>query len=94
MRAWVDWRGYLRADRPDLAVTFDSFIVALKELYAQFTPEFAADETGVDAAQIVAGGARASAVRAAPSARTTGDRRPPATSGAGRSRAACTCSSC
>ena len=50
---WVDWRGYLRADRPDLAVTFDNFIVALKELYAQFTPEFAAGETGVDAAQIV-----------------------------------------
>ena len=41
------------AERPDLAVTFDNFIVSLKELYAQFTPQFAADETGVDAAQIV-----------------------------------------
>jgi anaerobic selenocysteine-containing dehydrogenase len=53
MRAWVDWRGYLRADRPDLAVTFDNFILSLKELYAEFTPEFAAGETGVDTAQIV-----------------------------------------
>ncbi len=53
MRTWVDWRGYLRAERPDLAPSFDNFIVSLKELYAQFTPAFAADETGVDAAQIV-----------------------------------------
>ena len=94
VRTWVDWRGYLRADRPDLAVTFDNFIVALKELYAQFTPEFAAEETGVAAAQIVEA-ARADRPRARhASARTTGDRPPPATSGAGRSRAVCTCSSC
>ena len=53
VRAWVDWRGYLLAERPDLAVTFDNFIDSLKELYAQFTPQFAADETGVDAEQIV-----------------------------------------
>ena len=53
VRTWVDWRGYLRAERPDLAVTFDNFIVALKELYAQFTPEFAAEETGVDRDEIV-----------------------------------------
>src|ERR671922_284067 len=25
VRNWVDWRGYLRAERPELAVTFDSF---------------------------------------------------------------------
>ncbi len=53
VRTWVDWRGYLRAERPDLAVTFDNFIVALKELYAAFTPEYAAAETGVAAEQIV-----------------------------------------
>jgi anaerobic selenocysteine-containing dehydrogenase len=53
VRTWVDWRTYLREDRPDLAVTFDNFIVALKALYAQFTPEFAAAETCVDAESIV-----------------------------------------
>ncbi|HMD36641.1 MAG TPA: molybdopterin-dependent oxidoreductase [Vicinamibacterales bacterium] len=53
VRRWVDWRGYLQADRKDLAVTFANFIVALKELYAEFTPEFAAGETGVDASAIV-----------------------------------------
>jgi anaerobic selenocysteine-containing dehydrogenase len=53
VRTWVDWRGYLRAERPDLPLTFEHFIAALKELYAPFTPAFAADETGVGAAQIV-----------------------------------------
>ncbi len=54
VRNWVNWR-----DVPARAIgrispsTFESFIAALKELYAQFTPEFAADETGVAAAQIV-----------------------------------------
>ena len=80
--------------RPDLPVTFDNFIVALKELYAQFTPEFAADETGVAAAQIV------EAARAIGRARGTLQHAqlarppPPATSGAGRSRAASICWSC
>ena len=53
MQTWVDWRGYLTADRPDLSCTFDNFIVALKELYAEFTPEYAEQETGVPAASII-----------------------------------------
>src|SRR5438552_2670932 len=31
VRTWVDWRGYLRAARPELAVTFDNFIAALRQ---------------------------------------------------------------
>ncbi|HSC25916.1 MAG TPA: molybdopterin-dependent oxidoreductase, partial [Vicinamibacterales bacterium] len=54
VRRWVNWREYLRADRPDLPETFDSFISALEDLYAQFTPEFAEAETGVAAERIVA----------------------------------------
>ena len=53
VRAWVDWRGYLRAERPDLPLAFDSFVVALKQLYAAFTPEFVGEETGVDPRLIV-----------------------------------------
>jgi anaerobic selenocysteine-containing dehydrogenase len=53
VRKWVNWRAYLRAERPELPETFDAFIAALKELYAQFTPEFAEAETGVPAAKIV-----------------------------------------
>ena len=79
---------------PTSPVTFDSFIAALKELYAQFTPEFAAEETGVAAERIVEA-ARAIGARRRPlHARTAGAPRPPAICGAGRSRAASTCSSC
>ena len=46
---WVNWDVYLRAERPDLAVTFENFDRALKELYAKFTFEFAAQESGVPA---------------------------------------------
>ena len=45
---------YLKAERPDLEVTFENFEQALKELYAQFTPEFAEQESGVDAEKIIA----------------------------------------
>lgn len=51
---WMNWRDYLDAERPDLPRTFDRFIQALKELYAPFTPEFAAEETGVPIDRIVA----------------------------------------
>ena len=50
---WVNWRAYLQAERPELALTFDNFIQSLKELYGAFTPEFAEGETGVPAARIV-----------------------------------------
>jgi anaerobic selenocysteine-containing dehydrogenase len=54
VRKWVNWEAYLAAGRPDLPQTFDGFVRALKELYAQFTPEYAEAETGVPAAQIAA----------------------------------------
>ncbi len=53
VRRWVNWPDYMKAERPDLPQTFDGFITALEQLYAQFTPEFAEAETGVPAAQIV-----------------------------------------
>ena len=53
VRNWVNWREYLSTQRAELPQTFDSFIAALKELYAEFTPEFAAAETGVSAERIV-----------------------------------------
>jgi anaerobic selenocysteine-containing dehydrogenase len=53
VQTWVNWDEYLREERPDLPVSFESFERALDELYAAFTPEFAAQETGVDAATII-----------------------------------------
>jgi len=53
VRRWVNWEEYLREERPDLPVTFESFERALEELYAGYTPEFAAKEAGIDPATIV-----------------------------------------
>jgi len=50
---WTNWEEYLREERPDLPVTFDAFHTALEELYAPYTPEFEAEESGVAAATIV-----------------------------------------
>jgi anaerobic selenocysteine-containing dehydrogenase len=53
IRKWVNWETYLKAERPDLPQTVDGFIQALQELYAEMTPEYAAQESGVPAEQIV-----------------------------------------
>jgi anaerobic selenocysteine-containing dehydrogenase len=53
VRRWVNWDQYLREERPDLPVTFEAFEQALDELYAQYTPEFAEQESGVAAGTIV-----------------------------------------
>ncbi len=52
VRRWVNWEEYLREERPDLPGTFESFERALDDLYAAYTPEFAQQESGVDAATI------------------------------------------
>jgi anaerobic selenocysteine-containing dehydrogenase len=48
VRKWVNWEEYLHEEHADQPQTFQSFISILKETYAQFTPEFAAREAGVD----------------------------------------------
>jgi anaerobic selenocysteine-containing dehydrogenase len=53
VRRWVNWDEYLREERPDLPVTFDSFERAIEELYRHFTPEYAEAESSVPAATIV-----------------------------------------
>jgi len=53
VRRWVNWEEYLREERSDLPQTFEAFERALAELYARYTPEFAAQESGVSAATIV-----------------------------------------
>jgi anaerobic selenocysteine-containing dehydrogenase len=53
VRNWVNWEEYLREEHPDRPQTFPSFISILKEWYAQYTPEFAAQEAGVDAEALV-----------------------------------------
>ncbi len=54
LRRWVNWEEYLREEQPGLPQTFEAFEAALADLYATYTPEFAEQESGVSAAQIVA----------------------------------------
>ena len=53
IRRWVNWEEFLREEHPDEPQDFDSFLVLLKEVYADFTPEFAARESGASAQAIV-----------------------------------------
>ncbi|MEX0802627.1 MAG: molybdopterin-dependent oxidoreductase [Candidatus Binatia bacterium] len=53
VRKWVNWEEYLREEHSDKPQTFLSFISILKETYAQYTPEFAAKEAGVDPRDLI-----------------------------------------
>src|SRR5579875_1958240 len=53
VRRWVNWEEYLREEHPGRPVTFDTFIAILQDVYARYTPEFAAAESGADPATIV-----------------------------------------
>ena len=52
VRDWVDWRGFLAARELE-GKTFEAFLVALKELYAEYTPEAVGEECGLPPEQIV-----------------------------------------
>ncbi len=54
VRRWVNWEASLTARFPDREVTYDSFVEALKDTYSSYTPEWAAEECGVSADQIIA----------------------------------------
>ena len=49
VRRWWNWAEYLTACHPEAPVTFEAFEEILAGLYAEFTFEFAAAESGVDA---------------------------------------------
>ncbi|MXV86402.1 MAG: molybdopterin-dependent oxidoreductase [Acidimicrobiales bacterium] len=46
---WTNWQTYLAETRPDLPPAFESVEVALRDAYAEYTPERAAELCGVDA---------------------------------------------
>ena len=49
----MNWEQYLHEEQPGKPVTFQTFIAVLKEHYSGLTLEFAAEESGADAATIV-----------------------------------------
>lgn len=48
MENWVNWKDFLKAKHPKDPETFETFIEKLIETYAEFTPEYAAEEAGID----------------------------------------------
>jgi anaerobic selenocysteine-containing dehydrogenase len=52
VRRWWNWAEYMQAQRPGLEPTFENFEAALREMYARYTFDFAAEEAGVDAAAL------------------------------------------
>jgi anaerobic selenocysteine-containing dehydrogenase len=53
VRRWVNWEEYLLEEHPESPRTFTTFIETLKTVYAQYTPEFAARESGANVDVIV-----------------------------------------
>ena len=52
LRNWVNWRESLEQLNPQAEITFENFIAELKKIYAEYTPEFAEQESGATAAMI------------------------------------------
>ena len=53
MRRWVNWQEYMSAEHPGEPQTFERFIEVIIDQYAEYTPAFAAQESGVAAEMIV-----------------------------------------
>ena len=53
LRNWINWAAWLEADHPETESSFENFILKLREEYAEYTPEFAEQESGVAAQAVV-----------------------------------------
>src|SRR5688572_16141525 len=54
VRRWWNWEEYLAHEHPQRPRTFEDFETVLRELYARFTPEFAAQEAGISPETVIA----------------------------------------
>ncbi|MEX2280524.1 MAG: molybdopterin dinucleotide binding domain-containing protein, partial [Acidimicrobiia bacterium] len=52
VRRWVNWRETLAGRFPELPQTYEEFIAMLGRVYSHYTPEWAAEECGIEARQI------------------------------------------
>ena len=53
LEEWTNWEYYLQEKHPNEAVTFENYILKMRAEYEMYTPDFAAQETGVPAETIV-----------------------------------------
>ncbi|HWW95451.1 MAG TPA: molybdopterin-dependent oxidoreductase, partial [Vicinamibacteria bacterium] len=54
LERWTNWREYMADRHPGEEPSFSSFLAALKQVYREYTPEFAEAESGVPREKIVA----------------------------------------
>jgi anaerobic selenocysteine-containing dehydrogenase len=52
LRNWVNWQQFLDEEHPGRERSFDAYIRTLQDIYAEYTPEYAAAESGVDAGMV------------------------------------------
>ncbi|HVR32338.1 MAG TPA: molybdopterin dinucleotide binding domain-containing protein [Acidimicrobiia bacterium] len=52
VQRWVNWRETLSARFPELEQTYEEFVGVLARVYASYTPEWAAEECGIEPQQI------------------------------------------
>ncbi|HYK88538.1 MAG TPA: molybdopterin-dependent oxidoreductase, partial [Acidobacteriota bacterium] len=53
VRRWTNWKQFMAEEIGKPEAGFDAFLACLKEKYAGFTPQFAAQESGIPANQII-----------------------------------------
>lgn len=53
MKTWVNWQEYMEKKHNKAGASFDEFLEQMTADYAQYTPEFAAKEAGIDVDMIV-----------------------------------------
>ncbi len=65
LRRWINWEQTMAERYPDRPQSFDEFVEVLAETYAEYTPEWAAEESGIAVDQIfqVADGIAAAGTR-------------------------------
>ena len=53
VKSWVNWQDYLEKKHAGTELTFENYIEKLKEEYKDYTPEYAEQESGVKAANVI-----------------------------------------
>ncbi len=52
LRNWVNWQQFLDTEYPERDQHFEEYLDVLNEVYGEFTPVYAAEQSGVDAGKI------------------------------------------
>ncbi len=89
MKRWMNWEQTMANKHPDRPQTFEEFVQVLKETYADYTVEYAAEECGIAARPRSSRWPITSPMREPASPRTPGGRPVPATWEGGRQPARC-----